>query len=78
MLFHPGLSLPVGLSDIHLSALDNVRARNLKSHVALHRTDEAGYLLGRLISTFDVVLSQRSAFLHGNNDFEAQFIFRPL
>lgn len=54
--------LTVGLSDIDLFALDNVRARSLKSLVVLHRTDEARYLLGRHTNTFGVVLSQHSAF----------------
>ena len=65
-------------ADIHLFALDNVRARSLKSQVVLHRTDEAGYLLGSHTNTFDVVLSQHSAFPEGNNGLDAQLIFRPV
>jgi hypothetical protein len=80
VLFHPDLSWSYGLSDIHTSVCTRqctVRARNLKSQVVIHRTDEAGYLLGQT-GTFDVVHSQHSPFPQGNSGLDARFIFRPV
>ena len=78
VLFELGLCCTIGLSDIQLFDLHNVRARSMKSQAVLHRTDEAEYLLGHRTKTSDVVLSQQSAFPQGNNGLDAQFNFRPV
>lgn len=64
VLLQPSLNSAVGLSDIHLAALEGTlhisRPGVFSPSSSLHRTEETGGLPGRQNITFDVAFGQRS------------------